>query len=500
MKPLSNVARNVLANFAGRGWAGVISLVFVPLYLKFLGIESYGLIGIYMSLVALLAVLDLGLSSTFNRELARLSAHAGTGQEARDLTRTLEVVYGAIGLAAGVVLVLLAPVIARSWVTAKGLPADVVTKAVMLMGCVAALEWPSALYGGGLMGLQRQVLFNGIRAAMATVQAGGAVLILWLVSPTILAYFLWQAVTAFSQMLLLHRALRTSLPETGTPAVFRKALLQKNWRFAAGMTGISVMATLLTQADKIFLSKFLPLEAFGYYVLAFNVANALSYLVAPIFGALFPKFCQIVAENKEAEAVSLYHKTCQFLSVVVLPAAVTLAFFSEEVLVLWIGNPVTVAQTHRLLSLLVVGTMLNAIMTPPYMVQLAYGWTKLSFVKNIVAVAVLIPLLPWMVIRFGPAGAAFVWIILNAGYCLIEIPIMHGRILKDEMAKWYVVDVGLPLFLAICTSLVSRLVLPVHASSTGLLFWIVSTAGFGLLLSACPLPGVREWMRRSMAK
>lgn len=38
--------RNVIANYLGQGWRVLMSLAFVPLYIKYLGIEAYGLIGI----------------------------------------------------------------------------------------------------------------------------------------------------------------------------------------------------------------------------------------------------------------------------------------------------------------------------------------------------------------------------------------------------------------------------------------------------------------------
>jgi O-antigen/teichoic acid export membrane protein len=75
-----------------------MGLAFVPLYIKFLGIEAYGLIGFFAMLQASFQILDLGLSQTMNREMARYSALRDKAGEARDLVRTLEVVYWAIGL------------------------------------------------------------------------------------------------------------------------------------------------------------------------------------------------------------------------------------------------------------------------------------------------------------------------------------------------------------------------------------------------------------------
>ena len=47
---MSLLKRNIIANFAGQGWAALMALAFVPLYIKFLGIEAYGLIGFFAML------------------------------------------------------------------------------------------------------------------------------------------------------------------------------------------------------------------------------------------------------------------------------------------------------------------------------------------------------------------------------------------------------------------------------------------------------------------
>ncbi len=497
---LVTVRTNVIANFAGKAWTSLMSLVFIPLYIKFMGIEAYGIIGIFISLIVLLSILDMGLSSMLSRELARLSISRESAQESRDLVRTLEYVYWGVGIIIGIGLTALAPLIAQHWIKAQGIPVRTIEQALMIMGLVVAFQWPASLYDGGLMGLQRQVLLNEVRGVMATIQHGGAVLVLWLISPTIIAYFTWQIFISMIQTLLLAYAVWKSLPVTHKKSLFQKYLLKKNWRFAAGMTGISIMATILTQTDKIVLSKMLTLTLFGYYTLAFNLANALSLLVNPVFSALFPKISQLIAENNNENIVSeYYHKGCQLVSIIVLPVAGVLALFSYEVLLLWVRDPVIAQNTHLLLSLLVIGSTFNAFMTMPFTLQLAYGWTKLSFLKNVIAVIVLVPLLIWLASRYGAVGAAFVWIILNAGYFLLEIPIMHRRLLKPEMWRWYFQDVGMPLLVILSIVICSHILMPHVESSYFSLIWILFTGLLALFISTLTVPFTREWLKRSIA-
>ena len=101
-----SVKRNLIANFLGKFWAACISLVFIPVYIRFIGIESFGLVGFYATLLAMLSVFDLGLSTTLNREMARLSALPDSAREMRDLLKTLQSVYwaGALLIVVAVVL------------------------------------------------------------------------------------------------------------------------------------------------------------------------------------------------------------------------------------------------------------------------------------------------------------------------------------------------------------------------------------------------------------
>lgn len=492
LEAATSVRHNIVANFAGSAWTSIISLVFIPFFIKLIGVEAYGLIGIFASLTALFAVLDMGLSSTLSRELSRLSAMPDSEQEARDLVRTLETVYWGVGVLIGIAVVLLAPLIARYWVNPQGVTVGTVETAIMIMGLTVAFQWPSSLYAGGLMGLQRQVLLNVVRVVMVTIQYGGAVLVLWLISPTILTFFVWQFFIGVASTLVLTVSLWKALSRCGLKARFNVSLLKKNWRFAAGMTGISALVTILTQLDKIILSKMLTLEVFGYYTLAINAANTLTNLVNPIFSAFFPKFSQLVAEGEHAKISSLYHKGCQLVSIIILPVAATLVFFSNEILLLWIRDPVTVANTNILFSILVVGTAINTLMVLPYSLQLAYGLTRLVLIQNIVSVALLIPLMIWMVNRYGSAGAAVVWIILNMGYLFILIPIMHRQLLKAEMWRWYSFDVALPVIIIFIVTLCARILLPAGVSMNFTFLWISLSYLAGLFSLAWTLPITRK--------
>jgi len=495
----SVIKKNIFANFIGKAWSGLIQLAFMPLYIKFLGMEAFGLIGFFIILQGLLNFLDLGLSTTLNRELASRPAN-GNSHEAKDLVRTMEWIYWCVAIAIAVGIIILAPWVSRSWLNVKGLSTQSVQHAIVLMGLVMAIQWPSSLYSGGLMGLQKQVLLNIIRVSMATIQAGGAVLVLWLISQSVEAYFIWQIVIVGIQTVLMGYFLRLALPKSAKAATFNRNLLHQCWRFAAGMTGISAVSIILTQTDKLVLSKLLPLDRLGYYMLAFTLGNALIFFVTPVSAALFPKLSELVATGKTEELSRLYHKGCQIISLFVFPAGTLIVFFPQEILMLWTRNPGIVENTHLLLSLVAAGFILNAAVGMPYMLQLAYGWTSIAFYQNIVSIIILVPLLFLLIPYLGVVGAAMAWVLLNVGYVIFLIPVMHRRFLRDDMWRWYIVDFGLPM---LCCGIIGAM-LKTHFidNVTTLMRLTALTVALSSMFLSCALvlPVSRSYLKKYINK
>ena len=494
---MSLVRRNVLANTGGRIWAAGLSLAIVPIQIHFVGIEAYGLLSVFPSLIAVFSLLDLGFGNVLNRELARYSMQSGREQEMRNLVRTIEFAYWAIGLAIGFAVALLAAPIADHWLQASAMPRDHLIDALVLMGVAIACQWPRALYYSGLMGLQSQVAMNVASAAVATVLNVGGILILWQMSASITALLAWYAAVGFAETLLAAWLLWRTLPAAPAPASFMPRLLTDLWRYAAGMTGISVMSVILTQMDKIILSKVLPLEAFGYYSLASRVAAALYYFIGPVTTAYFPRFSQLTGSEQREELARAYHKGCQVMSVAVLPATAVLVMYPAELLQLWTRNPVLVANCSAILAVLALGNALNGMMGLPASLQFAHGWTRLVLVFNTIAVLLLAPLTYVMAMDYGGLGAAGVWLVLNVGYVALMLRLMHRRLLPGHLGAWLARDFGAPFAAAFAAAGLCKLLIPAGGPVTSLI-GIAAAMGSAVLAAGWAASELRPHFARAL--
>jgi O-antigen/teichoic acid export membrane protein len=258
---------------------------------------------------------------------------------------------------------------------------------------------------------------------------------------------------------------------------------------------------LLTQIDKVLLSRLLTLERFGYYTLAATVASALYMVIGPITQAIYPRMVELVSGENQAALVSVYHQAAQLVTVVTAPAAMLLSFFAAGVVYMWSGNADLAQHTAPILSALVIGTFLHGLMWIPYQFQLAHGWTRLTLQVNLVAVAVLVPAIFWIVPRYGAAGAARIWVALNAGYVLVDIQLMHRRLIPREKWRWYLLDVLVPLTGAIAVMLLARQLQPTGYESRWQWFsFILLTGVLALVISALLASTVRLRLKSLLQK
>lgn len=499
----TSLAMNVSANLAGNFSVVILGLVAVPIVLKIIGVEAYGLIGMFMSIAAFLSLLDLGLSTTLNRALAQTKTDAEISARPSDLLRTFETVYWFVAAMMAICLQSLAPWIASYGHPAKTLDSETIVLALIVLGQTFAVGWPGMLYAGGLAGLQRQVSLNVVRTISSLTQTlGGIGLLLW-VSPSLILYLYWNLVIAFLSTLvlrfLLRRSIRLASERPAQRPRFSLALLFHHGRFSLGILGIALIVTLLTQLDRVILSGRLTLEAFGYYAFAANIATMLAQIVGALTSALFPQLAKLVSQSDDAAIERLYHTGCQVLAIAVLPFAVTSIVFAKPLLESWLSNPDFVDNTYRLVQVLLAGAAISGLVSIPYHTQIAYGWTRLSIVKNVVAIIVIAPLMWFLVGWFGAIGAGVAVVALNLGYLFVEMPIMHARIMRGNLRRFYTIDVALPTVICMTCAGLSRLAFPASLGRWGTLVWIGCTGAVCLAVLAASLPEPRSILRGYVA-
>jgi O-antigen/teichoic acid export membrane protein len=454
------IKRNLVANYIGQGWSAIMSIAFIPLYIRYLGIESYGLIGFFGMLMTWLGLLDLGMTPTLSREMARFTGGAHSAESIRTLLRTIEIIFLSIALLTCLGVWVFSSWIANHWLNADKIDSKTVAEAFSIMGIVTSLRFVENIYRSAIVGLQKHVIFNFVNIVISTLRGLGAVGVLIWVSKSIRAYFIWQGVISILTLITLALITYNFLPKTKIKVSFSLHSLKGVGKFAGGILGISLLSMILTQIDKVLLSKLLSLSEYGYYSLAAVSAGSLFLIIGPISQSWLPKLTELHAVNDQTKLTEKYHQGSQLVTVIMGSAAMIFIFFGETILFLWTKDADLAKKSSIVFRLLSIGNFLNGQTTMPYLMQIAAGRTSLITRINIFAVLFMVPSLIYITPRFGAIGAASIWIILNAGYILFGTLFMYRNSLSTEKWKWIINDILIPVFAAAITSAVCILIKP----------------------------------------
>ena len=180
-----------LSNFASSFGVGIIGIIVVPINLYYLGIEAYGIIGIFNAIQSFVWLFDFGISTTLSQQLAYLGNSNEVRSEKRDLIRTASLLNLATGLMISVVFAALSPLLSRFWVTPVSLSTTTVTFAFLILGGGFFIQWQLSLYSQALVGLEKQVSLNISNLVFAVLRSFGALPILHFYSRTIEAFLIW---------------------------------------------------------------------------------------------------------------------------------------------------------------------------------------------------------------------------------------------------------------------------------------------------------------------
>jgi O-antigen/teichoic acid export membrane protein len=439
-----SLKHNIIANYASQLYGTLIAIVMVPVYVRYMGIEAYGLIGFFTMLQMWFHLLDMGLTPTMARETARFRGGAIDALNLRRLLRALEGLFLCMGLFGAGAMITGADSIAMSWLKAQQLSQTEVRNAVIIMAVIIALRWMCGLYRGVINGFERLVWLSGFNIAVATVRFVLVIPFFIYVGASPTQFFSFQLAVATVELAVLVIYAYYMLPKVGKGrwVPWKWAPLRGVLKFSLSIAFTNSVWVAVTQTDKLVLSKLLPLADYAYFTLAVLVASGVTVIASPISVALQPRLTRLSAEGDDEGLIRLYRNATQLVGVIAIPTALVLAFFSEQVLWAWTGDAEIANKAAPVLTLYALGNGILALGAFPYYLQIAKGDLKLHMIGNALFVVVLIPVLIWATWRYGMTGAGYAWLGSHITYFLLWIPKVHARFVKGLHIQWLLRDVG----------------------------------------------------------
>lgn len=491
--------KNILASYASQIYVTLVGILILPLYLKYMGAEAYGLVGFFTMLQAWFNLLDMGLTPTVARETARFRGGATDALSYRRLLRALQLIFFVVALLGGGAMFVFSGQISTGWLKVQALPLAQVQLALQLMAVGVALRWLSGLYRGCISGAERLVWLGGFNAFVATLRFVGVLPVLIWVGHSPAVFFTYQLLVAVVELAGLAAKSYRLFPVVpsgqllGWLPASLFAPIKPVLKFSLSIAFTSSVWVLVTQTDKLVLSKLLPLAEYGYFTLAVLAASGVMMISGPISSALLPRMARLQAEGDEAGLIALYRKATQMVAVIAIPACLVLAFFAEQVLWVWTGDSQAAEQAAPVLRLYALGNGFLAIGAFPYYLQFAKGDVRLHLIGNILFVFLLIPALVWGTLEYGALGAGYAWLISNAAYFFGWTPLVHKKFFCKFHRKWLMKDLNPIFLLGLLSTSVFYITISLSQERIALLLSLIFVGIMAVLSSALASSDMRKY-------
>ena len=471
---LVQIHKSVAANVISGAWLGILIVVTTPWFIKDLGLEGFGLIGIWQLIFYVSLILDGGLGASCSRELSRYRGLNLARHRFRHLFALFERPILLLGLTIMVLITTASNHIATQWLDMRTYRIDEVATAVRWMAVSVSLQFVTAFYLNVLTGLQRMGVMNAMQIFNNSVKYLGGAIVLAL-SDGVLTFFVFQAVAAGVGLLLVRwiavRSIGGHASDGRVPA--EVGSLRRHMRFSGGMFFTAACGALVSNADRMVVSKMMTGEDLGKYMVALTAIGLLQTLVFAFHRAYFPRFCELHAAGNQMHLKAAYYGACRTVGTILIPLALLVFGFTPELFRVWLGwdTPDMVDLSRWLL----LGFTLSGVMWLPAAYQQAIGWTRLHASLMAATLLVGVPLTIFCVHRLGLVGASAMMVAHGVVEITAGLWIMNKVCFPGENLLWYRRVIVGPLLVGLPVVLLSRATLPHDLGRVSLAVWIIVT-------------------------
>jgi O-antigen/teichoic acid export membrane protein len=420
----SRLRHNVVLNLLGHGIPLLAALAAVPLLIRGLGTERFGIVALAWALVTMVGLLDLGLGRAVTQLVA---AALGRSEEHRvgALMGNACVVTAGLGLAFGAALFLGSSLLVEHVLQ---VPDWLVREAATAIR-ILSLAVPAAMIGNSLRGVleayQWFVPLTLVRASLGTLLLLAPIAAMQ-VSPTLEPVMWAIVVVRWLALAVLLALVRRATPARWTPVAIelRSMVTMGGW-----MTVSNAMAFLMLYADRLVIGSLLSLEAVTWYAAPAEVIQRLAIVPAAMMGVLFPAFSQLLVEDRDA-ARGVYRRSRPTILALLLPPVVVLAVFAKPLLTAWVG-PEIAARSALVAAILAVGGLIHGLAQPPFHLLQAAGRPDIPARLHLVEAPLYVGYLLWLTTHFGINGTAAAWL-LRVSISAVALHWLARRFVLDQ--------------------------------------------------------------------
>jgi O-antigen/teichoic acid export membrane protein len=445
------LARNTIWNLAGNAAPFVVAIFSIPILIRNLGTDRFGVLALAWAIVGYASLFDLGLGRALTQLVAR-KLGADQHDEIPALVWTSLILMTVLGIVGGVFLAVASP-----WLGIRVLHVPVwlqteTTRSFYLLSLSVPIVVGTAGLRGFLEAHQRFDVVNLLRIPLGIFAFAGPLLVLPFSKtlPPVVGILVLGRLAAWIAYLVF--CFKVS-PVLRDRILWHRQAVVPLMKFGGWMTVTNVIGPLMVTLDRLVIGALLSVAAVAYYATPYEAITKLWIVPSSIVAVVFPAFSTSLIGHPERASL-LYDRSVKYVLVTLFPIVLVVMLFAPEILNLWLGRDFA-AHSSIVLQWLAIGVFINSLALVP--ATLIQGSGRPDATAKLHALELPLYLLAmWLLIRsHGIEGAAIAWtgrVVLDA-LALFVLPAILDETKVTLRMRTFVLLFLAPLVLAASTLL-----------------------------------------------
>jgi O-antigen/teichoic acid export membrane protein len=437
------LARNTVWNLLGQGAPMVMALFAIPVLVKGLGVDRFGVLTLAWMVIGYFNFFDLGLG----RALIQLvSQKEGTGdqQDIPSLAWTALLMMATLSLLGALVMGVIAP-----WLVTDALKVpEVMRRETLHSFYLLAVSIPMVIITAGLKGMlqakQRFDLVNALGAPLSLFSFLAPLAVLPFSSD--LSYIVAILVIGKAIGCLAHLWLCAQvLPGFLNGFRLQKRFVKPLFYFGGWITVSNVVGPLTLYVDRFLIGGIISVAAVAYYTTPYEMITRLLIVPGALASVVFPAFSVSFAQDPQ-RAARIYRLGMKCLFMILFPITLIVVLFAKELLLLWLGVEFA-ENSFRPLQLLAIGVLILGLESVPFVLLQGAGRPDLPTKLNLIELPFYLAILWWLTQVYGINGTALAWFMRAATDALLLWVFAH-RLLPKQSQNYLKIAFGFILVVA----------------------------------------------------
>ena len=403
----SLLKRNSIMNMIGQLLPMMAALVAIPILIRSLGTERFGVLSLAWVLIGYFNLFDFGLGRALTKLIADRMGTSET-DEIPGIIWTAIILMLSFGILGSVCMILVTPVLVGSILNIPlGLQSETIQAFYVL-----SFSIPIVIVSVGLIGIleahQKFNHINMVRVPMGFLIFLGPLTVIPY-SQNLVALVVVLAVTRLSACVAYAILSIRVVPALKDRVYVMKDIIWTLLNFGGWLTVSNIVGPFMLYADRFFIASIISISAVAYYTTPFDIVTRLLIIPSAILGVMFPVFANRLTHNPSQARQALF-QTIKYLSFIMIPIVIAVAMLSRIGIRIWLNDEFS-ENSYRVAQILALAVYVNGLGLVFQGFIQASGHPDITAKLHLIEFPLYFSYLMFLLPRYGIIGAASAWLI-----------------------------------------------------------------------------------------